>query len=260
MKKFNYKKISLGLMVVFVVVGLVGCGKKATNSKEGIQPQQKEELELTDREKEILKKHESDDNWNNLEKLIERDEELKKLIDGHYEISKVDTSAWKSFGNSEIGFQIKIPQDWKCLGYNPYNKFEEEFEETVEKMKKRRKAYLCAEKNSFSAEGEDFVDSFISAEGNSARFIFTKDAIFNNGYRGVIEGESKNRGKSERLDMVSLGEKKELMNWSSEDRLMSTEKMSAFYGKDELSIRFLHGDGSGNKILDGIISSFEKID
>lgn len=43
---------------------------------------------------------------------------IKDLIDGEYQFPAVDTSTWKTYRNNEMGFEVKIPQDWEMR--NPY--------------------------------------------------------------------------------------------------------------------------------------------
>ncbi len=49
---------------------------------------------------------------------------IKDLIDGEYQIPSVDTSKWKTYRNDELGFEVKIPQEWNesySFGYPAAN-------------------------------------------------------------------------------------------------------------------------------------------
>ncbi|QQR77170.1 MAG: hypothetical protein IPJ67_03415 [Candidatus Moraniibacteriota bacterium] len=39
-------------------------------------------------------------------------ESVKDLIDGEYTFAPVDTSTWQTYRDEELGFEVKIPEDW----------------------------------------------------------------------------------------------------------------------------------------------------
>lgn len=42
-------------------------------------------------------------------------ESVKDLIDGEYVFAPIDTTDWRIYQNEAVGFEIKIPKDWKLV-------------------------------------------------------------------------------------------------------------------------------------------------
>ncbi len=89
----NQKKLIVGILVAIVlaVAGVFGWKEKNTS-----QPKQVTQ---------------------SVEQSAKTDgiESVKDLIDGEYSFTPVDTSDWKIYKNEEVGFEIKIPKDWKLV-------------------------------------------------------------------------------------------------------------------------------------------------
>lgn len=42
-------------------------------------------------------------------------ESIKDLIDGDYEFENVDTLNWRTYQNKDMGFEVKIPENWEAV-------------------------------------------------------------------------------------------------------------------------------------------------
>lgn len=120
MKKFNFGKIGLGLFI-FLLIFLLAGGWKFVHMVIYEQLEIHAKSNAKWKEVEIVKivgnREKGNEIVNDFAKQTFNDGDMKiieKLIDGEATFEKITTDNWKTYRNKEMGFEIKVPQDWTC--------------------------------------------------------------------------------------------------------------------------------------------------